>query len=173
MPSAGSRSRDAVCVSTHSQDAGLPGGSGVQSPPDNAGDIGKAPPEEGMAAHSSILAQEIRWMRSLAGYSPWGHRRVGHDLMAKSQQLRMIHCLLKGLLARFCRQSHRFSFLNKYGDFSGGSVVRTWCFHSWGPGSVPGSEMRFHKPHGEAKNRLKKLKQVCILWGDTSRWCKY
>ena len=30
--------------------------------------------EEEMAVHSSILA----W-RSLVGYSPWGHKRVGHD----------------------------------------------------------------------------------------------
>jgi len=24
--------------------------------------------------------------RSLAGYSPWGHKRVGHDLVTKQQQ---------------------------------------------------------------------------------------
>jgi len=32
--------------------------------------------EKGMATHSSILAWN-RGQRSLAGYSPWGHR-VGH-----------------------------------------------------------------------------------------------
>ena len=26
-----------------------------------------------MATHSSILAWGIHWMRSLVGYSPWGH----------------------------------------------------------------------------------------------------
>ena len=31
-----------------------------------------------MAIHSSILAWRIPGQRSLAGYSPWGHR-VGHD----------------------------------------------------------------------------------------------
>jgi len=35
-----------------------------------------------MATHSSILAQEIG-QRSLAGYSPWGCKRVRHDLAAK------------------------------------------------------------------------------------------
>ena len=43
------------------------------------------PLEKEMATHSSNLAWKIQWMekpgngwRSLAGYSPWGHR-VGHD----------------------------------------------------------------------------------------------
>ena len=38
--------------------------------------------EEGkkeMATHSSIFAWEIPWTESLEGYSPWGHKRVGHD----------------------------------------------------------------------------------------------
>ena len=35
------------------------------------------PLEAEMATHSSILAWEIAW--SLAGYSPWGSKRVGHD----------------------------------------------------------------------------------------------
>ena len=31
-----------------------------------------------MATHSSILAREIPWIskRSLAGYSPWGHKEL-------------------------------------------------------------------------------------------------
>ena len=32
------------------------------------------PLKKEMATHSSILACEIPWMRSLAGYSPWGHK---------------------------------------------------------------------------------------------------
>ena len=32
------------------------------------------PLEEEMATHSSILAWEIPWTESLAGYSPWGHK---------------------------------------------------------------------------------------------------
>ena len=30
--------------------------------------------EEGMAAHSSILAWRIPWTEELAGYTPWGHK---------------------------------------------------------------------------------------------------
>ena len=30
--------------------------------------------EKEMATHSSILAWKIPWMRSLVGYSPWGHK---------------------------------------------------------------------------------------------------
>ena len=33
--------------------------------------------EKEMATHYSILAWEIHGQRSLAGYSPWGHKRVG------------------------------------------------------------------------------------------------
>ena len=32
------------------------------------------PLEEGMATHSSILPGESHGQRSLAGYSPWGHK---------------------------------------------------------------------------------------------------
>ena len=32
------------------------------------------PLEKGMDTHSSVLAWEIPWKRSLAGYSPWGHK---------------------------------------------------------------------------------------------------
>ena len=42
--------------------------------------------EEEIATHSSILAWEIPWKESLAGYSPWGHKRVRHDLVTKQQQ---------------------------------------------------------------------------------------
>ena len=45
------------------------------------------PPEKEMATHSSILAWEIPWKRSLAGYSPRITKRTGHDLETKQQQL--------------------------------------------------------------------------------------
>ena len=32
--------------------------------------------EKRMAMHSSILAWKIPWKRSLAGYSPWGHKET-------------------------------------------------------------------------------------------------
>ena len=34
------------------------------------------PLEKEMATHSSILAWEISWKRSLVGYSPWGHKEL-------------------------------------------------------------------------------------------------
>ena len=37
-----------------------------------------------MATHSSILAWEIPWT---VGHSPWGHKRVRHDLATKQQQV--------------------------------------------------------------------------------------
>ena len=38
-----------------------------------------------MATQSSILVWESHRQRSLTGYSPWGHERVGHDLVTKQQ----------------------------------------------------------------------------------------
>ena len=40
--------------------------------------------EKEMATHSSILAGKSHGQKSLAGYSPWGHKRVGHDLVTKT-----------------------------------------------------------------------------------------
>ena len=47
---------------------------------------GEDPLEKEMATHSSILAWGISWTGSLVGYSPWGHKRVRHDLRTKQQQ---------------------------------------------------------------------------------------
>ena len=44
------------------------------------------PLEKELATHSSILAGKSHGQRSLVGYSPWGHRRVGHGLPSKQQQ---------------------------------------------------------------------------------------
>ena len=44
------------------------------------------PLQKGTSTHSSLLAQESHGQRSLEGYSPWGHRRVGHDLATELQQ---------------------------------------------------------------------------------------
>jgi len=57
----------------------------------NIGDTGSIPGSgrfsgERNGNHSSILAWEMHGQRSLAGYSPWGHKIVGHDLAAKQQQ---------------------------------------------------------------------------------------
>ena len=39
-----------------------------------------------MATHSSILAWRIPWTEDPDSYSPWGCKRVGHDLMTKEQR---------------------------------------------------------------------------------------
>ena len=36
-----------------------------------------------MVIHSSILAWEIPWIEEPGSYSPWGHKRVRHDLATK------------------------------------------------------------------------------------------
>ena len=51
------------------------------------------PLEKEMATHSSILAQEIG-QRSLAGYSPWGCKRVRHDLAAKHHHNKQLNLQL-------------------------------------------------------------------------------
>ena len=58
----------------------------------NTGHIGSIPgsgrsPEEEMATHSVIfLPGESHGQRSLAGYRPWGHKTVRHDLTIKQRQ---------------------------------------------------------------------------------------
>ena len=46
----------------------------VKNPPANAGD--KDPLQENMATHSIFLPGESHGQRSLAGYSPWGHKEL-------------------------------------------------------------------------------------------------
>ena len=42
--------------------------------------------EKEIATCSRILAWRISWTEELAGYSPWGRKRVRHDLATKQQQ---------------------------------------------------------------------------------------
>ena len=44
------------------------------------------PLEKEMATHSSILAWEILRTEEPGGHSPWGCKRVKHDLATKQQQ---------------------------------------------------------------------------------------
>ena len=37
--------------------------------------------EKEMATHSSLLSWKILWAQVLAAYSPWGHKRIEHDLV--------------------------------------------------------------------------------------------
>ena len=55
---------------------------------DRVRSVGREDPlEEERATHFSILAWEIPWTEEPSGYSPWGPKRVGHDLATKPQQL--------------------------------------------------------------------------------------
>ena len=47
----------------------------------------KDPLEKEISTHSSILAGKSHGQRSLACYSPWGCKRVGHNLVSKQQKL--------------------------------------------------------------------------------------
>ena len=53
-----------------------------------------------MATHSSVLAWEILWTEEPHGlqFSPWGHKRVGPDLVTKQQALRSTFCVQGTLL---------------------------------------------------------------------------
>ena len=63
-----------------------PGGLVLSNLPANEGDVGLIPGSgrslKEMATHSNILAGKYG-QRSLVGYSPWGHKRVSHDLATK------------------------------------------------------------------------------------------
>ena len=54
------------------------------------------PLEKEVTTHSSILAWKSPGQRSLAGYSPWGRKRVGHDLVTKQKQQLVIIQILGG-----------------------------------------------------------------------------
>ena len=67
---------------------GFPGGSVVKNLPANAGVAGSIPVSgrspgvgngrsPGVATHSVFLPGESHGQRSLASYSPWGHKRAG------------------------------------------------------------------------------------------------
>ena len=56
---------------------GFPGGSVQET---QVGSLAQEDPlEEEMTTHSGILAWKTSWTRTLAGYSPWGGKRVGQD----------------------------------------------------------------------------------------------
>ena len=68
-----------------------PGGSVVKNLPANAGDASSILGSErtpgggnGNPLQCSCLGNPMD-RRSLVGYSPWGHKRVGHDLACKQQ----------------------------------------------------------------------------------------
>ena len=72
---------------------------------------GRSPREEN-ATHSNILSWKIPWQRSLAGYSPWGCKRVRCDLATKQQTFRLARsrdvkiCSLLFILIRYKNLRH-------------------------------------------------------------------
>ena len=76
----------------------FPGGSVVKNPLANTGDAGSIPgsgrsPGEGNGnpLQYSCLGKS-HGQRRLAGYSPWGHKRVRHNLATKTEQLKQLLC---------------------------------------------------------------------------------
>ena len=72
---------------------GFPGGSMVKNLPANVGDTdlipgwGRSPGEgNGNSLQYSCL-EKCHGQRNLAGYSPWGHKRVTHNLVTEQQKL--------------------------------------------------------------------------------------
>ena len=70
---------------------GFPGGSVVKNPPANAEHMNSIPglgrsPGEGNGNPLQVLAWELPWGEESGGYSPWGRKRVGHNLMTKQQE---------------------------------------------------------------------------------------
>ena len=68
-------------------DESFPGGSVVKNLPANAGDAGSVPelgrsPGEGNGNPLQHSGKSHR-QRSLVDYSPWGRKRVGHNLATK------------------------------------------------------------------------------------------
>ena len=51
------------------------------------------PLEKAMATHSSILAWEIHGQKSLVSHSPWGRKRIGHDLEIKQHKTKSLYPL--------------------------------------------------------------------------------
>ena len=47
--------------------------------------------------NSNILAWKIYGQKGLVGYSPWGHKRVGHYLATKQQQINYLVIFYHGL----------------------------------------------------------------------------
>ena len=66
----------------------FPGCSVVKQPPASAGEASRdGPLEEEVAPTPGFLPGRSHGQRSLAGYSPWGHKRVRRNLVTKQQEL--------------------------------------------------------------------------------------
>ena len=64
---------------------GFPGGLVVKHPPANARDVDSIP-GWGRGNGQPFLPGKSDGERNLEGYSPWGHKRAGHDLVTQQLQ---------------------------------------------------------------------------------------
>ena len=67
---------------------GFPGASVVKNLPANAGDVGspgKIPWRRKWQPTPVFLPGKSNGQRNLMGYSPWGHKRTGQNLVTKQQ----------------------------------------------------------------------------------------
>ena len=60
------------------------------------------PLEKEMATYSNIPVWEISWKRSMADYSPWGHKKVRHNLLTKQQQYIYIYIYIYTYIYNVC-----------------------------------------------------------------------
>ena len=79
------------------------GGSDAKESVFNAGGVVRSlgqeyPLEKRMAAHSSILAWEVRGQRSLAGYSPWGCKETDTSTFKELQNSSLVSCCSRSWL---------------------------------------------------------------------------
>ena len=82
------------CTSVYEQIncGGFLGGSVIKNPSAHTGDVvlipglGRSPQEGNGNPTPVVLPGKSHEQRSLVGYSPWGHKRVGYDLTTKQQQ---------------------------------------------------------------------------------------
>ena len=70
---------------------GFPGGSVVNNSPANAGDTGDVGLIPGLGrspggGNGNTLLHSCQENAMDRGYSPWGHKRTGHDLAMKQQE---------------------------------------------------------------------------------------
>ena len=71
----------------------------MKNSPANAGDsssvpeLGRCPGEENGNLTPAFLPGESHGQRSLAGYSPWCRKRVGHDLVTNNNVVDLQYCV--------------------------------------------------------------------------------
>ena len=83
----------------------FPGGSVVKNPPANAGDEGLIPGSGRYSGEGNgyplQYSGKSHGQRSLADYSPWGHKRVRQDLVTE-QQLMQNHLPVPAQVSAQC-----------------------------------------------------------------------